>query len=72
MCFTPPVDTIDLYTLAGQSNVHGHSSVSTLTSSQSSQNGYFYSSWHNNTSDEGAEFIGTKEECEQETLRAIS
>lgn len=49
--FTPPVDTIDLYILAGQSNAHGHSTKSTLTQSQSSQDGYFYSSWHNNTSD---------------------
>jgi hypothetical protein len=48
--FTPPKDTIDLYILAGQSNAHGHAEVSRLAPSLSVQDGYFYSSWHNSTS----------------------
>ena len=42
--------TIDLFILAGQSNAHGHADVSTLTSQQSTQNGLFYTSWHQDTS----------------------
>lgn len=49
--FVPPTSKVDLYILAGQSNAHGHSTISTLTSSQTAQSGLFYSSWHNNTSD---------------------
>ncbi len=41
---------IDIYLLAGQSNAHGHADVSTLTADQSSQDGLFYSSWHETTS----------------------
>ena len=43
-------ETIDLYIIAGQSNAHGHAKVSTLTSSQSAQEGFYYSSWHHDTS----------------------
>lgn len=42
--------TIDLFILAGQSNAHGHADVSDLTSAQATQDGLFYTSWHNNTS----------------------
>lgn len=42
--------TIDIYLLAGQSNAHGHASVEYLTDEQKTQNGLFYSSWHQNTS----------------------
>ena len=49
--FVPPSSQVDLYILAGQSNAHGHSSISTLTPSQTAQSGLFYSSWHSNTSD---------------------
>ena len=42
--------TIDLFILAGQSNAHGHADVSDLTSAQATQDGLFYTSWHDNTS----------------------
>lgn len=42
--------TIDLFILAGQSNAHGHADVSDLTSAQSTQDGLFYTSWHDSTS----------------------
>jgi hypothetical protein len=42
--------TIDLFLLAGQSNAHGHADVSDLTSAQATQDGLFYTSWHDNTS----------------------
>ncbi len=41
--------TIDLFILAGQSNAHGHADVSDLTSAQATQDGLFYTSWHNST-----------------------
>ena len=41
---------VDIYILAGQSNAHGHGDVSDLSTSQATQDGLFYSSWHNNTS----------------------
>lgn len=40
---------VDVYLLAGQSNAHGHAIVSSLTTAQKTQNGLFYSSWHNDT-----------------------
>ena len=40
---------IDVYIIAGQSNAHGYADISTLTQSQSSQDGIFYTSWHNST-----------------------
>ena len=43
--------TVDIYILAGQSNAHGHSIVSSLTEAQKTQTGIFYSSWNQNTSD---------------------
>lgn len=45
-----PTAKVDLYILAGQSNAHGSASISTLNSSQSAQDGVFYTSWHNDTS----------------------
>ena len=42
--------TIDLFIIAGQSNAHGHADVSDLTSAQATQDGLFYTSWHDNTS----------------------
>jgi hypothetical protein len=42
--------TIDIFILAGQSNAHGHADVSDLTSAQATQDGLFYTSWHDNTS----------------------
>ena len=42
--------TIHLFILAGQSNAHGHANVSALDSSKHMQNGLFYTSWHENTS----------------------
>lgn len=42
--------TIDLFIIAGQSNAHGHADVSDLTSTQATQDGLFYTSWHNSTS----------------------
>lgn len=42
--------TIDIYLLAGQSNAHGSADVTTLTSEQATQEGYFYTSWHQSTS----------------------
>jgi hypothetical protein len=41
--------TIDIFILAGQSNAHGHADVSDLTSAQATQDGLFYTSWHDNT-----------------------
>jgi hypothetical protein len=42
--------TIDLFILAGQSNAHGSADVSDLTSGQATQDGLFYTSWHDSTS----------------------
>jgi hypothetical protein len=42
--------TIDIFILAGQSNAHGHADVVDLTSAQATQDGLFYTSWHDNTS----------------------
>ncbi len=42
--------TVDIYILAGQSNAHGAAQVSTLSEQESTQDGIFYSSWHNATS----------------------
>ena len=42
--------TIDIYLLAGQSNAHGHGSVSALDQSLHDQDGLFYTSWHQSTS----------------------
>ena len=43
--------TIDIYLLAGQSNAHGHyCSNIRYPLIQLSQDGLFYTSWHNNTS----------------------
>lgn len=42
--------TVDIYILAGQSNAHGHGTVSTLSEQESTQDGIFYSSWHDTTS----------------------
>lgn len=41
--------TIDLFILAGQSNAHGAADVSDLTSAQATQDGLFYTSWHDST-----------------------
>ena len=41
--------TIDLFILAGQSNAHGAADVSDLTSGQATQDGLFYTSWHDST-----------------------
>lgn len=41
--------TIDLFILAGQSNAHGHADLSDLTPAQATQDGLFYTSWHNST-----------------------
>uniref|UniRef100_A0A6C0LIU9 Sialate O-acetylesterase domain-containing protein n=1 Tax=viral metagenome TaxID=1070528 RepID=A0A6C0LIU9_9ZZZZ len=41
--------TIDLFILAGQSNAHGYAHVSALDSSRQTQDGLFYTSWHQNT-----------------------
>jgi len=41
--------TIDLFILAGQSNAHGAADVSDLTTAQATQDGLFYTSWHDNT-----------------------
>lgn len=41
---------VDVYILAGQSNAHGAAQVSTLSPEQSTQDGIFYSSWHQATS----------------------
>ena len=42
--------TIDIYLLAGQSNAHGQGLVSDLDEDQKTQDGLFYTSWHNRTS----------------------
>ena len=42
--------TVDIYLLAGQSNAHGHANVSDLSTAQATQDGIFYTSWHDNTS----------------------
>ena len=42
--------TIDIFILAGQSNAHGHADVVDLTSAQATQDGLFYTSWHDSTS----------------------
>ena len=42
--------TVDIYIIAGQSNAHGHALVEHLTADQKTQDGIFYSSWHQNTS----------------------
>lgn len=42
--------TIDIFLLAGQSNAHGHAVVSDLDANQLTQDGLFYTSWHDNTS----------------------
>ena len=42
--------TIDIYLLAGQSNAHGHAKIEHLTDEQKTQDGLFYSSWHQSTS----------------------
>lgn len=42
--------TIDIFILAGQSNAHGHADVSDLSSAQATQDGLFYTSWHQGTS----------------------
>ena len=47
--------TIDIYFVAGQSNAHGHAHVSELTAEQATQDGLFYTSWHNGTSDASSE-----------------
>lgn len=41
--------TIDLFILAGQSNAHGHADASDLSTAQATQDGIFYTSWHNST-----------------------
>lgn len=41
--------TIDLFILAGQSNAHGSANVSDLSSAQATQDGLFYTSWHDST-----------------------
>ncbi len=41
--------TIDLFILAGQSNAHGHADASDLSAAQATQDGLFYTSWHNST-----------------------
>lgn len=48
----PPVAPLDLYIMAGQSNMHGHALLSNLSSSQTAtQTGVnFFTSWHQNTS----------------------
>ena len=42
--------TVDLFIIAGQSNAHGQGDVSDLTAAQATQEGIFYTSWHNSTS----------------------
>jgi len=42
--------SVDLFIIAGQSNAHGHAPVSDLTFEQAFQNGMFYTSWHDDTS----------------------
>ena len=42
--------TVDIYLIAGQSNAHGHADVSALDSSLHTQDGIFYTSWHQDTS----------------------
>lgn len=42
--------TIDIYLIAGQSNAHGHAQVTELTAEQATQEGLFYTSWHQGTS----------------------
>jgi len=47
----PAPASLDVYILAGQSNAHGHAPVDDLTSSQQQpKSGWFYTSWHHNTS----------------------
>jgi hypothetical protein len=41
---------VDIFILAGQSNAHGHSEISGLTTPQKTQTGLFYTSWHDSTS----------------------
>ena len=41
--------TIDLFIIAGQSNSHGHASVSALDETRHNQDALFYTSWHQNT-----------------------
>ena len=41
--------TIDLFILAGQSNAHGHADVADLSSARATQDGIFYTSWHDTT-----------------------
>jgi hypothetical protein len=43
--------TIDIYLIAGQSNAHGHATIADLDSSRQAQDGFFYTSWHYDTSD---------------------
>ena len=42
--------TVDIYLQAGQSNAHGWGAVSTLTEEQKTQDGIFYTSWNDSTS----------------------
>ena len=41
--------TIDLFILAGQSNAHGYADASDLSSARATQDGIFYTSWHDTT-----------------------
>jgi len=43
-------DFVNIYILAGQSNAHGAADVAALDSSLHTQEGLFYTSWHNDTS----------------------
>lgn len=43
-------NTVDLFIIAGQSNAHGQGDVVDLTTQQATQDGLFYTSWHDNTS----------------------
>lgn len=47
--------TIDIYLIAGQSNAHGHATVADLDSSRQTQDGFFYTSWHYDTSNASSE-----------------
>ena len=47
--------TIDVYILAGQSNAHGAATVADLDSSRHNQDGLFYTSWHQGTSNASSE-----------------
>ncbi len=46
---------VDIYLLAGQSNAHGHALIEYLSEEQRTQDGLFYSSWHQNTSNASSE-----------------